>query len=94
MPFVKNVNEHEEEKEASKICSCCGQELPLSKFKSWTNVDGTKSYLYQCLKCQRDKANKQYYIKRKFGKAASYDDEVLIKVLESRGYIITKKQTE
>ena len=67
-----------------KKCDSCGRLLPIEQFQSWINKDGSVRYLHQCYKCQRDKANKRYSDKKKFGEIAKFADEDLIKEIERR----------
>lgn len=74
----------------TKVCSECGKELPISEFHTWAHKDGTIGVLHQCYKCQRDKANKRYSDKKKFGEIAKFADEDLIKEIERRSLFALK----
>lgn len=67
-----------------KVCSSCGKTLPVEQFTHWVNKDGSTHYLHQCLKCQRDKANKRFSDKKKFGELARFNDEDIITEVKRR----------
>ena len=73
-----------------KVCSSCGKSLPLERFTHWVNKDGSTHYLHQCLKCQRDKANKRFSDKKKFGELARFENEDIISEVKRRGLHITE----
>lgn len=78
----------------TKICSCCGKELPISEFHTWKRKDGTFGVLHQCLRCQRHKAYKRYSDKRKKGEIAKFDTLIMIEELNRRGYIVIRQNKE
>ena len=71
-----------------KKCSCCGHELPIKYFHTWTRKDGSIGVLHQCVHCQHQKANKRYSDKKKFGDVAKFETRVLIEELNRRGFQI------
>lgn len=71
-----------------KKCDSCGQILPVDRFQSWTNKNGEVKYLHHCYKCQRDKANKRFSDKKKFGELAKFDDEYIISEVKRRNIFI------
>ncbi len=68
----------------TKKCSCCGNELPITSFYTWIRKDGSIGVLHQCLHCQRQKANRRYSDKKKFGDVAKFETSVLIEELNRR----------
>lgn len=71
----------------TKICSCCGKELPITSFNTWVRKDGSIGVLHQCLKCQRHKAYVRHYKKQKKSVLDKITTESLIAELEKREVI-------
>lgn len=71
----------------TKLCKCCGRELPISQFnKHSKNSDGLQAY---CKDCQKQK-NQLSINKRKLevinSELAKYTPRELINELHRRGY--------
>lgn len=81
----------------TKICSCCGQELPVHKFQHYRRKrDNVDVYNDVCMAC----VNAQQYERRKAlmkeirerGKYAKLDTDMMIEELKRRGYEVSRKQ--
>ena len=68
-----------------KKCSECGELLPITQFQSWVKKNGDVNYLHQCYKCQRNKANKRFSEKKKYGEIVKFSDEILVGEIKHRG---------
>lgn len=73
----------------TKVCSCCGRELPLSEFhKKTSSKDGHQSYCKECaVKLARERLNSLRAAAAEKGPGLSaYTPRQLMEELARRGY--------